>query len=205
MLLFGRTDRAGVKTGKITVAFRNWETPRVSPGKTYRSHDLGLLFIERAEKIPIAAICERDAHAAGARSLKFLLNSYMRRHPECNPRTDECVRIQFRFLGDDEATSRRANDTHLTRDELDVIGTSLQGIDERAKGNGRALEILGLLARQEWTTGREVSDALRLNSDQIKRRMAFLKREGLAESSSQMGYRLTPRGMRFYTFNVTGK
>lgn len=205
MLLFARADRQAVKSGKITVAFRNWDTPRVFAGKTYRSHDLGLVFIERAERIPIAAICERDAHAAGARSLKNLLNSYMRRHPECNPRVDACVRIQFRYMGDDEGVNRRANETHLTRDELEAVNKSLDAIDDRAKNNGRAIDILGMLARQEWTTSREVSDIVLINTDQIKRRMALLKREGLVESSSQMGYRLTPRGMRFYTFSVTGK
>jgi len=205
MLLFGKVDRAGVKSGKITVAFRNWETPRVSPGKTYRSHDLGLLFIEKAEKVPISSISEDDARAAGARSLKTLLNGYMRRHPECNPRTDVCVRIQFRYLGDDEDKSRRANETSLSRPELEHIGSQVSAIDHRAKGNGNALEILGLLARQEWTTSREISETVELNPDQIKRRMALLKRDGLIESSSQLGYRLTPRGMRYYTFEVTGK
>lgn len=205
MILFGKMDRAGVKSGKITVAFRDWETPRVSPGKTYRSHDLGLLFIEQAEKIPISSISERDAQAAGARSLKNLLNSYMRRHPNCNPRVDECVRIQFHYLGDDEEHSRKANDTHLSRSELEEIGGEIQAMDKRAKGNGSAVEILGLLARQEWTTSREIAEVVNLNPDQIKRRMALLKRDGVVESSSQLGYRLTPRGMRYYTFEMTGK
>lgn len=205
MLLFGRTERAGVKSGKITVAFRNWETPRLSPGKTYRSHDLGMLFIERAEKIAIAAINEDDARAAGARSLKGLLNSYMRRHPQCNPRTDQCIRIQFRYLGDDEEHTHRANETNLSRGELEEIDAGISAMDERAKGNGSTVEILSLLARQEWTTSREIADAVAMNTDQIKRRMSLLKRDGLIESSSQLGYRLTPRGMRFVTFNVTGK
>jgi len=205
MLLFARADRTAVKSGKITVAFRNWETPRVSPGKTYRSHDLGLVFIERAERIPISAISERDAHAAGARSLKSLLNAYMRRHPDCNPRTDQCVRIEFRYLGNDEAESRRANEIRLSQDELEEIGQQVQAIDERAKGNGNALEVLGILARREWSTSRELADGVMMNTDQIKRRMALLKREALVESSSQQGYRLTPRGMRFYTYIVTGR
>ena len=205
MLLFGRADRAAVKAGKITVAFRNWETPRVSPGKTYRSHDLGLLFIERAEKVPISAISEQDARRAGARSLKSLLNAYLRRHPDCNPRTDQCVRIQFRYLGDDEADSQRARETHLTHGELEEISERVRSIDQRAKGNGNALEILGFLARHEWGTSRELAKAVKMNVDRIKRRMALLKQEALVESSSQQGYRLTPRGMRFYTYVVTGK
>ena len=205
MLLFARTDRVGVKAGKITVAFRNWETPRVSPGKTYRSHDLGLVFIERAEKVPISAINEYDARQAGARSLRSLLNGFIRRHPDCNPRTDHCVRIEFRYIGNTEAKSQRASETRLTRDELDEIGREVEAIDQRAKGDGSALEVLGILARQEWSTSRELAAAVTMNTDQVKRRMALLKREALIESSSQQGYRLTPRGMRFYTYIVTGK
>jgi len=205
MLLFARTDRVGVKAGKITVAFRNWETPRVSPGKAYRSHDLGLVFVERAEKVPISAINEHDARQAGARSLKSLLNGFMRRHPDCNPRTDHCVRIEFRYIGDTEADSQRGSETRLTRDELDEIGRGVEAIDQRAKGAGSALEVLGILARQEWSTSRELAAAVTMNTDQVKRRMALLKREALVESSSQQGYRLTPRGMRFYTYVVTGK
>lgn len=205
MLLFGRAERAAVKAGKITVAFRNWDTPRLLPGKTYRSHDLGLIFVERAEKVPISAISEEDARLAGARNLKSLLSAYMRRHPDCNPRTDHCVRIQFRYLGDDQEESQKARETRLTHQELEEIAQRVREIDARSKGNGCTLEILGILARQEWRTSKELAKAVKLNADQVKRRMALLKREALVESSSQQGYRLTPRGMRFYTYAVTGK
>ena len=117
--------------------------------------------------------------------MKSLLNGYMRRHPDCNPRADACVRIQFRYLGADEERTRRANETQLSRPELEHIGSQVSAIDHRAKGHSSALEVLGLLARREWTTSREIADTVELNPDQIKRRMALLKRDGLIESSSR--------------------
>ena len=65
MLLFQKRFHAGLVDGSVRLTFRRWEKPHVRPGGRYRCHPIGVLEVDRVERVPVQAITEEDARAAG--------------------------------------------------------------------------------------------------------------------------------------------
>src|SRR5688500_6604370 len=69
MLLFQKRFHAGLQSGEITVTFRRWERARVKPGGRYRVHPIGVVEVDAVQRVKLRGVAERDARAAGFRSL----------------------------------------------------------------------------------------------------------------------------------------
>src|SRR6476660_6633456 len=65
MLLFQKRFHAGLVDGSIRLTFRRWEKPHVRPGGRYRCHPIGVLGVDRVERVPVQESGEEDAQAAG--------------------------------------------------------------------------------------------------------------------------------------------
>src|SRR5688572_1478263 len=73
MLLFQKRFHEGLVGGSITVTFRRWEKPHVRAGGRYRCHPIGVLEVDKIEKVRIADITARDAKRSGFESREALL------------------------------------------------------------------------------------------------------------------------------------
>jgi hypothetical protein len=95
---FPRQFQAPIRTGKVTVAFRDWAYPRVQVGQVYDALNVGNLFIEDCKRVNLKDIREADALAAGWRSLADFRQNYEQIHPGCNFEHERAYRIRFRYM-----------------------------------------------------------------------------------------------------------
>ena len=70
-MLIDRATAEGIAEGRVTLAFRRWDTPRMRPGSTQRTV-AGVLEVVRVDEVDPAAITEDDARQAGVTSLDRL-------------------------------------------------------------------------------------------------------------------------------------
>src|SRR5690349_15498599 len=73
MLLFQKRFHAGLVDGSVRLTFRRWEKPHVKKGGRYRCHPIGVLEVDAVDRVPVGAIGEEDARAAGFTSREELL------------------------------------------------------------------------------------------------------------------------------------
>ena len=75
MLLFKKPFHAGLQSGAITLTYRRWQKPHVRVGGRYRCHPIGVLEVDRVERVRVDAITEVDAARAGFASVAALVAS----------------------------------------------------------------------------------------------------------------------------------
>jgi hypothetical protein len=84
--------RTSVLDGDITVSFRLWQTPRVTPGRRYAVAD-GMIEVDSIELIPFSSIDDDDVRRAGEADLESL----RRRAAHAGPIGDDTLvyRVEF--------------------------------------------------------------------------------------------------------------
>ena len=83
-----------IKAGDVSLAFRRWQRPAVNQGSTFKT-TVGVLSVQRVEKIPLKSISESDARNAGYPNLNSLLtdlNRFEGPSIESNSRTSVTTR-----------------------------------------------------------------------------------------------------------------
>ena len=70
-MLIDRVTAEGIADGRVTLAFRRWDRPRMRPGRTQRTA-AGVVRIETLDEVDPAALTEDDARRAGVPSLAQL-------------------------------------------------------------------------------------------------------------------------------------
>jgi hypothetical protein len=73
MLLFQKRFHAGLVSGEVSLTFRRWDKPHVRPGGRYRCHPIGVLEVDRIDRVRVGEITAADARRAGFDSLPALL------------------------------------------------------------------------------------------------------------------------------------
>src|SRR5436190_2320064 len=98
MLPFQKRFHEGLVNGSITLTFRRWEQPHVKPGGRYRCHPIGVLEVDRIERVRVSDIDEVDAHHAGFTSRDELL-AYLADRGRVHDAT-EVYRVELHHAGD---------------------------------------------------------------------------------------------------------
>lgn len=70
-MLFRQGFLDGIAAGQVTLAFRRWEKPAVTPGRTQRTR-AGVLEFLAVDPVALAAITDREAKQAGYKTLDEL-------------------------------------------------------------------------------------------------------------------------------------
>ncbi|MBN9163611.1 MAG: ASCH domain-containing protein, partial [Myxococcales bacterium] len=65
MLLFQKRFHEGLVSGAVTVTFRRWDKPHVRVGGRYRCHPIGVLEVDRVDRVKVRDITETDATRSG--------------------------------------------------------------------------------------------------------------------------------------------
>jgi len=186
MLLFQKRFHAGLVDGSIRLTFRRWEKPHVRPGGRYRCHPIGVLEVDRVERVPVQEIGEEDAQAAGFTSRDELL-AFMSSGPGGPPEPgSEVWRVELHHGGDGDRVEI-ALDDRLTDEQVATLARRLERLGDWT------LPTLRLIRRRPRVAASRLALSLGRERDPFKIDVRKLKRLGLTQSF-EVGYELSPRG-----------
>ena len=184
-MLIRAAELEGIRAGRVDLAFRRWDRPRVLAGTRMRTA-IGLVEATSVEEVAAEAISARDAHRAGAATLDELLAG-LAHHPE-----RPVFRIGLRFAGPDPRVALRERDD-LSEEERVKLVARLDRLDRASRHGPWTRATLAAIARHPATRAPELARELGRETPGFKRDVRKLKELGLTESL-RTGYRLSPRG-----------
>ncbi len=186
MLLFQKRFHAGLVDGSIRLTFRRWEKPHVRQGGRYRCHPIGVLEVDRVERVPVQAIGEEDARAAGFTSREELL-AFMASGPGGPLLPASHVwRVELHHGGDGDRVEI-ALDDQLTDEQVATLARRLERL------GAWTIPTLRLIRRRPRVAASRLAASLGRERDPFKIDVRKLKRLGLTQSF-EVGYELSPRG-----------
>ncbi|GAA1479414.1 hypothetical protein GCM10009623_38600 [Nocardioides aestuarii] len=173
-----------IRSGKIDLAFRRWDRPRVKVGTRMRT-GVGLVEVTSVEQVALSSLRADDARRAGATSLAALREALAHR-------TDRPVfRVGLAFAGVDPREQLR--ETVPSAEEIESILAWLERLDA-ASGHGPwTRATLEIIDRSPGVRAPALAAELGRETLPWKADVRKLKEKGLTESLA-IGYRLSPRG-----------
>ncbi|MBA3371822.1 MAG: hypothetical protein H0T96_10300 [Thermoleophilaceae bacterium] len=183
-MLIRRAELEAILAGRIDLAFRRWDRPRLRAGTQMRTA-IGLVEVTAVDEVAITAIGEAEARRAGAGSRDELLGR-LARHSE-----RRVFRIGLRFAGADPRIALREQ-SDLTDAEHARLVDRLDRLDRASRHGAWTRATLAAIDRHPATLAAELAHELGRETLAFKRDVRKLKELGLTESLAT-GYRLSPR------------
>jgi hypothetical protein len=175
---------AGLADGRIDLAFRRWEEPRVKAGGRQRT-PIGVVGFETVDVVPRSAITAAAAHRAGFATRSELLGFLDRRT------AGRIYRIQLRVVGPDPRVALR--DELPDASALAAIERRLARLDRANPHGPWTLAVLRAIAANPERRAADLAVEFGRPRLPFKVDVRKLKELGLTESLA-IGYRLSPRG-----------
>lgn len=183
-MLFRQITLEGIRAGRVDLAFRRWDRPRVRAGGVLRTA-LGELTIRAVVPVTLEELGDEEAERAGFDS-KAALVKMLNEKP-----LGQVFRIELGPLVPDTRIALRQS--LPDEQEIGAILTRLERLDARAKTGAWTKAVLDLLQRHPGVRAGDLSGLVGQNKDDFKINVRKLKNLGLTESLGT-GYRLSPRG-----------
>ena len=183
MLLFQKRFHEGLTSGRVTLTFRRWDKPHVKVGGRYRCHPIGVLEVDRVERVLVADIREADARRAGFDTRAELLAYMGEGHVEV-------WRVELHHGGDGDRVEI-ALATELSREEVLAIRARLERLDGEAPWTKKTLALIGKHPR---VAASKLAAKLGRETLPFKEDVRKLKKMGLTQSF-EVGYEISPRGL----------
>jgi hypothetical protein len=184
-----------IKTGAITVSFRDWKTLNVQKNKIYKSYNLGLLKILDVSFKKLADIPLYEMKKSGFRSFQDFRDSFeesARRTVDF--KSDSAVKIEFEYLGDEIEDKKRLMGK-VTAMELFEIRQKLLALDDNS-GSCWAVKILLDLEKKGPLRIEDLEKSIKIEPDAIKMNMRKLKELSLISSNAKRCYSVTPLSLK---------
>jgi hypothetical protein len=175
---------AGLADGRIELAFRRWEKPRVKAGGRQRTA-IGVVGFEAVEVVPRGAVTAAAARRAGFADRRELLGFLDRRA------AGDIYRIRLSLLGPDPRVALREELPDATA--LAEIERRLARLDRASAHGPWTLPVLRAIAANPERRAADLATELGRPRLPFKVDVRKLKDLGLTESLP-IGYRLSPRG-----------
>jgi hypothetical protein len=192
MLLFQKRFHEGLVSGDIRITFRAWDKPHVKPGGRYRCHPIGVLQVDRVDRVRVRDISEEDARSSGFDSRAELL-AYLKSGPARAISPDTSLfRIELHHGGDGDRVEI-ALDDRLSEDDLRTIAGKLAKLDAKQRWTRRTL---ALIDQHPRVAASKLAARLGRETLEFKADVRKLKRLGLTQSF-EVGYELSPRGRAY--------
>lgn len=182
-MLFSADAHAGLADGSITRTYRTWKRAQVRRGGRYRVAGM-LLEVDAVDQVPVSAIGDHDARAAGAADVAAL----RRRLGEATT----VWRVDLHYVGPDDRLALREG-ADLSGDERDRLVARLRRMDSTARHGAWTIEVLRVIGARPGVVSTELAAALGRERQPFKADVRKLKNLGLTESLA-VGYQLSPRG-----------
>jgi hypothetical protein len=187
-VLIDRATAEGVAEGRVTLAFRRWDAPRMRPGSTQRTV-AGVLEVVRVEEVDLAVITEDDARQAGVASLDRLHRLLDRRSGA------RVFRMEVRPAGPDPRVALREQ-TELSDADRRALDERLDRWDAAGAGGPWTREVLRLIAERPGVRAPDLAASAGRETLPFKRDVRRLKELGLTHSLP-VGYEISPRGRAY--------
>jgi hypothetical protein len=184
-VLFRQEFLDGIRTGRVTLAFRRWRRPSVRSGGTLLT-PIGQLKIESVQPVTTEQISEDDARRAGFGSLEMLV-SELRDRPE-----GTLYRIVLGPLSPDPRIALRES-LPAHGPPADETVRRLDRLDARAGGGPWTVHVLEAVDANPGLRAGTLCKRVGQEKEPFKINVRKLKNLGLIESLIT-GYRLSPRG-----------
>ena len=176
----------GMREGSVTCAFRCWKRPTVKAGGSLKTA-VGVLAIDAVEIFARSKLTSKDASLAGYDTLAEL-------RAELDSRTGTLYRIQLHFEGTDPRIKLRKT-SKLSKQALGDVLSQLDRMDARSKSGPWTQSVLELIRERPAVRAPDLALSMKRDTLPFKRDVRKLKELGLTESL-EVGYRLSPRGVR---------
>lgn len=194
-MLFKSAVVAGIKEGRVTLAFRRWTASRIKPGSEIRTA-LGVVGITGVDTVAIGTITEADARKAGHETRDLLLAELKK------SKGGTVYRIGLRYVGSDPRLALR--EKPMTKEDVADIALRLGRLDKASKDGAWTKNVLSLIANHPAVRAGDLAQQLGWETQAFKIRVRKLKELGLTESLD-IGYRLSPRGTAYLKAAPRGK
>ncbi|MCA9585308.1 MAG: hypothetical protein KC657_08115 [Myxococcales bacterium] len=192
MLLFQKRFHEGLVSGAVTLTFRRWEKPHVKVGGRYRCHPIGVLEVDRVERVRVSSISAADATRSGFASRAELLRYLSSARETPVTAATEVFRVELHHGGDGDRVEI-ALDDDLGPDDVRAIEQKLAKMDAKAPWTERTL---ALIAAKPRVAASKLAAELGRETLPFKVDVRKLKKLGLTQSF-EVGYDLSPRGRAF--------
>ena len=194
-MLFQKRFHAGLLDGSVTVTFRQWASSHVKVGGRYRVHPLGVLEIDRVEKVRLRDVSEEDVRRSGFESRDDMLEYLRGRGGDQVTGDLGLYRIEFHHGGEEDRVPL-ALEAKLTPEQVEDIARRLDRLDARSPIGPWTRKTLRLIARYPRVAAAKLAARVERERDDFKVDVRKLKRLGLTQSL-EVGYLLSPRGEAF--------
>jgi hypothetical protein len=187
-MLFAEKELEGVRTGRITVAFRKWDEPQVDSGQVYEDPELGIIKVLDVSSVRLRRVSASDARAAGADTLFDFFERFRNHNPDCNLDDAQVFRVRFQYVGGMPKTPKPP-----TMGLVMAVSKRLEDIDRRARTGGWTMAYLEVLGSRVGISSNELIHELDETPNRLKKRLAKLRQQNLVTRSTE-GYALTTLG-----------
>jgi hypothetical protein len=175
---------AGLAEGRIDLAFRRWEQPRVKAGGRQRT-PIGVVGFQTVDAVPRRAVTVAAAQRAGFADRNELLAFLDRRS------SGRIYRIELHVVGPDPRVALREERPDATA--VTEIERRLARLDRASSHGPWTLAVLQVIATNPERRAADLAAELGRERLPFKVDVRKLKELGLTESLP-IGYRLSPRG-----------
>lgn len=191
MILFSQKSHEDIKKGKITLAFRAWNTLNLQKNRIYKSYNIGLLRVLDVTFKKTAEVTMSEVKKCGFKSLRAFKDGYEEdAKREVDFKTETAVRIEFEYLGE-EIESKKRPMGKVTLMELYSIKQKISAMEEKS-GSPWIVKILRSLSRNGSTDSKDLQKLLRTSPDKIRVNIRTLRELNLIYGSGRKGFSITP-------------
>lgn len=192
MLLFQKRFHEGLVSGAVTVTFRRWDKPHVRVGGRYRCHPIGVLEVDRVDRVKVKAITEKDAKASGFGSRGELVDYIRSARDEALTDDTELYRIELHHGGDGDRVELALDDA-LTPEQVEAITQKLARMDGDEPWTRKTL---ALIEKHPRVAASKLAAKVGRETLPFKVDVRKLKKLGLTQSF-EVGYEISPRGRAY--------
>ncbi len=194
MMMFKKKFYLDIKEGRITLAFRAWNTLKVLRGKLYRSHNLGLLRVIDVDFKKLGDITTEEVQRCGFDDMEELKEALIEQPDRESLYLDRAVRIEFEYIGEDIENYKKAMG-NVKDSEIFNIKEQLLVLEQK-NDKPWIKKTLQLLKERGYMFSKDLEPLINIPSDSIKQYMRRLKALHLLSSNSKRGYAITPLGSK---------
>jgi hypothetical protein len=192
MLLFQKRFHEGLVSGAVTVTFRRWDKPHVRVGGRYRCHPIGVLEVDRVDRVTVRDITEGDALKAGFPTRKELVAFIATAREEKLTEASPLFRIELHHGGDGDRVEI-ALETDLTPADVETITAKLARMDANEPWTKKTL---ALIDKHPRVAASQLAKKVGRETEPFKIDVRKLKKLGLTQSF-EVGYEISPRGRTY--------
>ena len=183
-MLFRPDVLAAIAEGRVDLAFRRWDRPRVKPGGRQRT-SIGVIAFDAVEPVSRNRVTVDDARRAGHPSRADLLRFVGQRQ------TGTIFRVHLRLVGPDPRVALRA--TLPDQATIDEVLVRLARLDRASRHGPWTHDVLEAIRDRPAVRAGDLAVTFGRERLAFKSEVRRLKELGLTESL-EVGYRLSPRG-----------